>query len=251
MIQQYHDPTLVTPEPQLTDSRQNYIYNHNKTQKFEADCSTIVPILETRWNDAIIEAFGFPNDDEHVMIWRDYLKVFKPQVLEQAIDVLIERLKAHEQRYGSVLPNVAAIMPTPEEQRKMPLAEMHERVNTAGGVQNLRAFYRSLVHQVKRDDDRENPIKRRFHERIMIAVLEEVEGQDISFTIPKSDYEAAGLYLPADHRSLAERVGWIAKEKGGALGRIPDTEYVLTDKGVLALECLRGGFAVPFMIAVL
>jgi hypothetical protein len=232
--------TLKQPfnDPKLAAARREYIQNLNKTEEFDTECRTLVPILERLW-DENVGPFNFPKDEEHTIIWEDWLKFYTPQVLERAIHSLAERLAAHEKRYGSVLPNVAATFPTPQEQRKMPREEARERVNRAAGVVNLKAFYRSLVVEMKKIDDIHNPTRRVLNRSVMLPVLEEASGENISWATPNSVYDANNWALPADHRAFAIKMKWV------------DDAGKITDVGDRVLVYLKIGLDLGWSIGLL
>jgi hypothetical protein len=229
------DLTLRTPEDQLQQSRKQYVNSLINEQQFEADCLIIIPDLERLWKERVL-VFGFPADT--LMDWKPYLRYFKPQTLAAGIDLLVKRLNRHEQRYGSVLPQ-PQFQPTPEEINATDdMDGMKERINRAGGVQNVRAYYRQLVQDLRHEEMKSNPIRKHFNETIMKCVLDQASGMDISFNIPQQTYDEAGVHLPTEHRKFAEKMGWI------------DADFKLTNKGEAVLLGLQGGFAIAFLIAV-
>jgi hypothetical protein len=242
---------LQTPEDQLAQARTQYVNSIINKQQFEKDLLVIIPDLERLWKEKILVPFSFA--DDMVMDWRQYLNVFKPQLLAKGIHQLASRLDAHARWFGSVHPQ-PDLEPTEDEiWTAKNDEEIRERINRAGGVQNVRAFYRSLVQELRREEIRTNPPQRRFNEKIMIAVLEQVAGFDISFNVPKQTYDDAGIYLPADHRKFAAAIGWI--EEGspvgkGKPGKPPGFSGKLTKKGEAALLGLQGGIAIAFLAAV-
>jgi hypothetical protein len=228
---------LRTSEDQLAQARKQYVTSITNKQQLEKDLVIIIPDLERLWKEKVLVPFRFPDDT--VMDWRQYLNVFKPQLLAKGIHQLASRLDAHAKRFGSVHPQ-PELAPTAEEiYTAKSDEEIKERINRAGGVQNVRAFYRSLVQELRREEIKANPPQRRFNETIMIAVLEQAAGFDISFSVPKQTYDDAGIYLPVDHRKFAIGIGWI--EEGSDK---------LTKKGEAALLGLQGGIAIAFLAAV-
>lgn len=251
LVQQ--DPSLRTPEDQLASSRKQYVNSLTNQQQFEEQCLIIVPDLERQWKEKIL-VFGFPADT--TLDWKSYLRYFKPQTLAAGIDLLVKRLKGHEERYGSVLPHEELVANIPKSEfAKLPHEEMKELINRAGGVPNVRGYYRQLIEDLRREEKKANPIRKHFNETIMKCVLEQASGADISFNIPQQTYEEAGVSLPEEHRLFAVKMGWIeeasfSKEKLEELQskrRFPDK---LTSKGEAVLEGLRGGFNLVFLIAV-
>jgi hypothetical protein len=241
---------LRTPEDQLAQARKQYVNSITNKQQLEKELLIIIPDLERLWKEKILVPFEFP--DDVVMDWRQYLNVFKPQLLAKGIHQLASRLDAHAKRFGSVHPQ-PELQPTAEEvyAAKNP-NEMKERINRAGGVQNVRALYRSLVQELRREEMKANPPQSRFNETIMIAVLEQAAGFDISFNLPKQTYDDAGIYLPADHRKFALGIGWIeegASDPNGKPGEPAGVRDKLTKKGEAALLGLQGGIAIAFLAA--
>jgi hypothetical protein len=228
---------LRTPEDQLAQARKQYVNSLTNKQQLEKDLLIIIPDLEHLWNEKILVPFRFP--DDLVMDWRQYLNVFKPQLLAKGIHQLASRLDAHARRFGSVHPQ-PELEPTAEEiYAARNDEEIRERINRAGGVQNVRAFYRSLVQELRREEMKANSPQRRFNETIMVAVLQQAAGFDISFNVPKQTYGDAGIYVPAEHRKFAVGIGWV--EEGADK---------LTKKGEAALLGLQGGIAIAFLAAV-
>lgn len=246
------DTTLRTPEDQLQQARTQYVNSLTNEQQFETDCLTIIPDLERLWKEKVL-VFGFSPDT--VMEWKPYLRVFKPQTLAAGIDLLVKRLKSHEQRYGSVLPQEDPTLTEQVIRAAKPGAEdaaIVERINRASGVQNVRAYYRQLVQDLRREEIKANPVRKHFNESIMKYALEQASGVDIAFCIPQQTYDDAGVLLPEEHRLFAVKMGWIeedsiSKEKLNSTRRFPDK---LTSKGEAILEGLRGGFSLPFLIAI-
>jgi len=131
---------LRAAESILSSSRQQYIQSIEAQKQFEADCEIIIPDLRQRWEEKILNPFHLPSvqdlvpcpggcksgDEVNVPNWKHYLFNYRPQILSRAITRLASRLKLVNGKL----------------------------YNARGPVENLLAYYKSVVQDLRKKERR-------------------------------------------------------------------------------------------------
>jgi hypothetical protein len=127
---------LRAAESTLSSSRQQFIQTLEQKRQFEADCAVIIPELDRLWKEKILDPFQQSVEETTVVNWKHFLFNYRPQLLSQAITRLASRLRLSTD-WGGVLPLIVPRL-----------------VNARGPVENLSAYYKSIVQDLRKKEVR-------------------------------------------------------------------------------------------------